>query len=188
MQIRPIETSYNGHRFRSRLEARWAVFFDEVMIEYQYELEGYVLPHGERYLPDFFLPGLSLDVEVKPHRDLSLADIAKLVGFAGDADKPLLLLVGTPGGHEAFLLDRCSLGSAWEYAAGEDTPEQDARAEFWGSVGDWGAVDLSVDPQTSRVCLRYRQLPPNDDSIFMRAFCAAKSARFEHVEAPRGRR
>ena len=26
--IKAIETVYNGYRFRSRLEARWAVFFD----------------------------------------------------------------------------------------------------------------------------------------------------------------
>ena len=28
--IRPIQTEYDGHRFRSRLEARWAVFFNEM--------------------------------------------------------------------------------------------------------------------------------------------------------------
>jgi hypothetical protein len=27
-EIKAIETSYKGYRFRSRLEARWAVFFD----------------------------------------------------------------------------------------------------------------------------------------------------------------
>ena len=26
--IKAIETEYNGYKFRSRLEARWAVFFD----------------------------------------------------------------------------------------------------------------------------------------------------------------
>lgn len=28
--IKAIETEYDGHRFRSRLEARWAVFFNAV--------------------------------------------------------------------------------------------------------------------------------------------------------------
>lgn len=37
--IKPIETIYNGYRFRSRLEARWAVFFDALGVEYQYEPE-----------------------------------------------------------------------------------------------------------------------------------------------------
>ena len=30
--IKPIETKYNGYRFRSRLEARWAVFFDMILL------------------------------------------------------------------------------------------------------------------------------------------------------------
>ena len=51
--IKPIETVYNGYRFRSRLEARWAVFFDAAGIEYQYEPEGFELPSGNYYLPDF---------------------------------------------------------------------------------------------------------------------------------------
>lgn len=51
--IKPIETHYNGLRFRSRLEARWAVFFDALGIEYEYEPEGFELPSGARYLPDF---------------------------------------------------------------------------------------------------------------------------------------
>lgn len=53
MAIKPIETIYNGYRFRSRLEARWAVFFDAMGIKYQYEQEGFLLPDGTKYLPDF---------------------------------------------------------------------------------------------------------------------------------------
>ncbi len=37
--MKPIETIYNGFRFRSRLEARWAVFFDAVEIKYEYEIK-----------------------------------------------------------------------------------------------------------------------------------------------------
>lgn len=28
--IKAIETEYDGHKFRSRLEARWAVFFNAI--------------------------------------------------------------------------------------------------------------------------------------------------------------
>lgn len=72
--MRPIETEYAGYRFRSRLEARWAVFFDVAEIDFSYETEGMVLPADIvpgwtrprfRYLPDFWLPDLSLWVEVK---------------------------------------------------------------------------------------------------------------------------
>ncbi len=51
--IKPIETIYNGYRFRSRLEARWAVFFDALGVKYEYEPEGFLLPSGKMYLPDF---------------------------------------------------------------------------------------------------------------------------------------
>jgi hypothetical protein len=51
--IKPIETRYKGYRFRSRLEARWAVFFDSMGIEWDYEVEGYDLGKRGWYLPDF---------------------------------------------------------------------------------------------------------------------------------------
>ena len=54
--MKAIETEYNGYGFRSRLEARWAVFFDTLGIRYEYEPEGFVLSNGEQYLPDFFFP------------------------------------------------------------------------------------------------------------------------------------
>ena len=54
-EIKAIETHYKGYRFRSRLEARWAVFFDAAGVEYEYEPEGFVLPSGKRYLPDFLI-------------------------------------------------------------------------------------------------------------------------------------
>lgn len=65
MSIKAIETKYKGYRFRSRLEARWAVFFDALGIEWEYEKEGYQLNTGERYLPDFYLPDTKTWVEVK---------------------------------------------------------------------------------------------------------------------------
>lgn len=54
-KIKSIETEYNGYRFRSRLEARWAKFFDTLGINYEYELERYEMDGGIRYLPDFYL-------------------------------------------------------------------------------------------------------------------------------------
>jgi hypothetical protein len=65
MDIKPIETNYKGYRFRSRLEARWAVFFDTWGVKWEYEPEGFSLPHG-KYLPDFWLPEWNAWFEVKP--------------------------------------------------------------------------------------------------------------------------
>lgn len=67
--MQPIETLYRGHRFRSRLEARWAVFLDSLNLRWEYEVEGFELPDGTRYLPDFLVKtpqGADLWIEVKP--------------------------------------------------------------------------------------------------------------------------
>jgi len=56
-RIQAIETEYKGYHFRSRLEARWAVFFDTLGIQWKYESEGYETSYGDRYLPDFVLTG-----------------------------------------------------------------------------------------------------------------------------------
>lgn len=62
--MKPIETHFDGYHFRSRLEARWAVFFKTLRIVYEYEKEGYDLD-GVWYLPDFWLPEQDCFVEIK---------------------------------------------------------------------------------------------------------------------------
>ena len=75
-----LKTLYNGIVFRSRLEARWAVFFDSLGIRYKYEPARLaVVPHG--YTPDFLLPlqdrfDRVLWIEVKPS-DYELSDVDK---------------------------------------------------------------------------------------------------------------
>ena len=102
-EVKPIETFYNGYRFRSRLEARWAVFFDAACIRYQYEPEGFKLSDGTYYLPDFYLPdvesrcgkGLWVDVKSgKPGEDLS-----KVEQFAIDVGQ-IAVLYPFDGGTE----------------------------------------------------------------------------------------
>lgn len=63
-EIKPIETYYNGYKFRSRTEARWAVFFDSLKIKWIYEPEGINID-GVCYLPDFYLPESKQFFEVK---------------------------------------------------------------------------------------------------------------------------
>jgi hypothetical protein len=96
--IKPIETVYNGCRFRSRLEARWAVFFDALGIDYEYETEGYDLGRELGwYLPDFYLPTLNYWVEIKPIRDdLDVADGLKLAALSKGTHKNALMILGQP--------------------------------------------------------------------------------------------
>ena len=57
-EARVLETEYHGITFRSRTEARWAVFFDSLRVAWEYEPEGFELSPNRRYLPDFLLPEL----------------------------------------------------------------------------------------------------------------------------------
>ena len=95
--IKPIETYYNGYRFRSRLEARWAVFFDSVGIEYQYEPEGFAISNI-RYLPDFYLPKADRWVEIKSKK-LSKSEIEKCSAFCEAQDQDgvkFTIFIGQP--------------------------------------------------------------------------------------------
>ncbi len=66
--MRSIPTRYAGCYFRSRLEARWAVFFDKLHIPWQYEPEGFDLGGAGFYLPDFRITVGDRErwIEVKP--------------------------------------------------------------------------------------------------------------------------
>jgi hypothetical protein len=62
------EQVYNGVKFRSTLEARWAIFFDACGLNWVYEPECFELDAGN-YTPDFYLKKYDLFVEIKPNLD-----------------------------------------------------------------------------------------------------------------------
>lgn len=64
-QIKAIPTRYDGIVFRSRTEARWAVFFNSLKLRWEYEREGFEIGESTKYLPDFWLPQLDFWVEIK---------------------------------------------------------------------------------------------------------------------------
>jgi hypothetical protein len=102
-KIKPIETQYNGYRFRSRLEARWAVFLDFLNEEWEYEVEGYELPSG-RYLPDFWLPRLYCWLEIKPVKDWphkEVQDVYEICRELAEATgKPAAIAWGLPKAYQ----------------------------------------------------------------------------------------
>lgn len=82
--MRAIDTNYKGYKFRSRLEAKWAVFFDAMGYKWEYEPEGYKLSDGTFYLPDFKIvspQGIVNWYDVKPE---GVTNDQKVSAFATD--------------------------------------------------------------------------------------------------------
>lgn len=84
MKIQAIETVYKGYLFRSRLEARWAVIFDALGVDWEYEIEGFKFEDGTHYLPDFFIKDTKFFVEVKPDRPYTDEEWLKVRLLDGD--------------------------------------------------------------------------------------------------------
>jgi hypothetical protein len=69
-----IPTEYKGVKFRSRLEAKWAIFFDTLGIEWEYEPQGYEIgtgydAHWPRYL---FSDGETLPFQTRESAELHI--------------------------------------------------------------------------------------------------------------------
>jgi hypothetical protein len=64
--MRALKTKYKGIEFRSKLEARYAVFFDHYGLKYEHEPQTFKLINSTVYCPDFYLPELEFYCEVKP--------------------------------------------------------------------------------------------------------------------------
>ena len=102
--LKAIPTKYAGHTFRSRLEARWALFFDFLHLSWEYEPEGYFLGESPEYdpklcyLPDFLVKtkqGQDMWVEIKPKnitQDSKFSKFAELLGYSTRS----ILLSGQP--------------------------------------------------------------------------------------------
>lgn len=100
--IKAIETEYKGYLFRSRLEARWAVFLDALEEEWEYEKEGYELESG-RYLPDFWLPRLNMWLEIKGEKPTQ-KEIELCEELAIFTIKPIMIGWGLPCANNNFMV------------------------------------------------------------------------------------
>lgn len=187
MSIKAIETEYNGYRFRSRLEARWAIFFDALDVKYQYEPEGFELSDGTYYLPDFYLPDLHLFVEVKGV--MGKEDIHKIEQFREDnaenaLDGNCLWVVGDiPSEQE--LTDSCWPYSHYDYpyfSIDYDYPYVPCICPVCGKFG------IEFDGRGGRVCgdkcTESDKSYSYDHPKIVAAYKKARQARFEHGETP----
>jgi hypothetical protein len=205
LKIKPIETSYNGLKFRSRLEARWAVVFDYLGIRYEYEPEGFTItdPCKENrwnYLPDFRLPEVGCWVEVKGDfggmDDAYFEMLASAVDWGGclpgvaeseSTTRGLLLLGGIP------LQNVCLLGSplfiilqhgkgGWANWCDFNTGKLRSRPECGGVYFDstWGSPGAAEAFRPLLVDREwYAENEPCSPKAMM-AFHVARTARFEH--------
>lgn len=181
MLVKPIETRAFGRRFRSRLDARWAVFFSSLGLPWEYEPEGFAVGEGLRYLPDFRVtyPGRGSEeihdewFEVKPRLDLvTPLEWQKMLAFdTGYAS--LIVLDGEPAtrmylrASEIFAEGRLSPSalkqerSGWALWSGKGRLWWDEQANFFSPTTYFG-----------------------DSTEIEDAVSAALSARFEHGESP----
>lgn len=163
--IKPIETIYSSYKFRSRLEARWAVFFDALDVRYEYEAEGFDLG-AVWYLPDFWLPERECFVEIKPFNFSPQNNKCELL--SKKSGRRVLLAAGTPreNGYRAEL-----------YTSHED--REDFMAEFAG----WAKAaseynDLPFNFLTGSI-MDFLTLCPNEfKNKILNAYRLASMARF----------
>lgn len=104
--VKAISTRWAGVNFRSRLEARWAAFFDLCGWRWEYEPE-----YLYDWLPDFALypdgDGRRILVEVKPEGVVDLWLLKRrMVRAVQDKPNDLLLLVGQPHECDAEIYER----------------------------------------------------------------------------------
>lgn len=208
MTIQAIETRYAGCRFRSRLEARWAVFFDSLGIRWEYEPQGFrVVPCATCnahlrgsfeecvYLPDFRLPEQNVFFEVKgvaPDEGYE----AMLATFSGHGDADLILAVGdipNPDSYEVAcgptaegLWMDVYFGASWDGVDGEEGHGGWDNYRAWcacASGAHFGIEYMGYGDRINCGC-------PRPDGRFssechpkiLAAYNAARSARFEHGE------
>lgn len=200
MGIQAIETRYAGCHFRSRLEARWAVFLDELNIKWEYEPQGLMVSHrmtGDEgkfsYLPDFWLPKQDLILEVKGSltglQAVQILDTAAFVssprgGCGGGSD--FVLLGPIPrvqysslfetGGHLPWLLHMHKgdlLASTWP------TGTDPCGGHLIGNDCNGREQFAGREDRLAEILLDgspVNRMPPRLSD----ALTAARSARFEH--------
>jgi hypothetical protein len=88
---RAIATAYRGYEFRSRLEAKYAHFFDLCGWAWSYE----PIDMGG-WIPDFAIGEIPTLVEIKPFFQEDQFAEAKAKAFAAGLDQPLILLGADP--------------------------------------------------------------------------------------------
>lgn len=183
--IKAIGAVYNGYRFRSRLEARWAMFFDFLGIPYVYEPEGLKIG-GICYLPDFYLPDCKQFFEVKGVMDSDSEEKINALIKAGYS-----VTVGYDDG-------RFQACDNWSYP--EESPTFELSNDsglfkcatcgkywFMGNYGIWTCQCCGThegDHHLIPIMYCYRDKTGTWHDPDRKEWDVARQARFEHGETP----
>lgn len=185
--MKAIETQFKGYRFRSRTEARWAVFFETMGFRWTYEEEGFELPKTGRYLPDFkiILPSEAVfycEVQSEAEDDHETTEVDKLREFAAESDRRVLHLTGIPD-HRAYHQFIPGFVAGLTMAFFQDY-------DPWiRTVDDYWLQSLDMDEKTGRMKWTHTEhgLGKSFGRLYVEAVAAARGARFEHGEKPKVR-
>ena len=172
MTIKAIQTEYRGYKFRSRLEARWAVFFESMGWKWKYEHQGFNLGWNDagethiKWLPDFeieipsFCGGQRAYVEVKGDKNaFKDGRFCESLDFGGGP--PLFDHSFRP----AWLNDASfETGQVMPIVVLGDIPHQ-----------QWGALFLKVIGHSKGICtgwfmVNQKKLIGNESSVLWDAF------------------
>lgn len=172
--INPIETVYKGYRFRSRLEARWAVFFDAMGMPYQYEKEGYDLKEAGWYLPDFWLPEQNCFIEIRPA--VKFVYDTKCAALSYLSNETVLYIAGEPyfkeyriAIYEPDMARAMPNSNPYQFAV----CRRCAGIWIYDDKGTCQNLNCSSDCNSDRY-------PLLKDNRLLAAYTKARQARFEH--------
>lgn len=87
--ITPKPTKYKRILYRSRLEARWAVFFTVLRVSFEYEQYVFKTTEGG-YMPDFFIEKTGWFIEIKPTKP-TVEEIRKAQSVSRQGNKIVIL-------------------------------------------------------------------------------------------------
>ena len=197
LEIKPIQTRYKGYNFRSRLEARWAIFFDLIGFKWEYETEGYDLGRVGYYLPDFVVSTLNnrkYVYEIKPRDSAEGEEKLKLLTKDHEIFYYGCVLHGDPVdailnhvlNGEFIICPRCGriqYGSGYsdglycdtcdfETSSGGGNPEEESKI----------FIGINYYPHKGDILLHDKSLE-KFNLMIMNAAYKARSARFEHGES-----
>lgn len=159
------------------------MFFDALGIRWQYEREGFELPSGRRYLPDFYLPACGTWIEVKG--DEARIDRGLLIEAACHLPQPTYKECGERGPVVMLLGPIPRPMERGDYGWIGFNPPEPGFVDIW----HWGFGTFHKNQRPwalkpwDKTPLLIPTIDPYEWNDAMPAYQRARSARFEHGES-----